>query len=532
MDQVKQYLQLLKKHHFWVLCAVGAIVGFVCWWTGAKRLAAETDTRKKTVTASFKAVTDASKKSNPPNQDFEKGVTDKNDVLKKEVLAEWRKQYEAQQALFEWPENVQQQVANLKLEDNRAFFKSNEIFLEELQKRVFELADYRRFPVIEGAEAGNPAGAGRNPQPQLDPNAEPIDLLGLVVWDPTHREQLETRYQLRRHPGDPTELSIRIAQEDIWMLENMAQVIRKTNEGALDVIAAPIKRIDSMEVAQWAINEAVRAAPKVIADAKTDAGTGDMSRMAAASTGAPPPAGAGPGGVAGATVSAADLAKASDAEILNGRYLNEQGQPLDGTAAQPYAELKLLLVRLEVVIDQRKIPNLLANCANAAIPIEPMRVNWWPVGGNKESGGMGGAARGFAAAAASPPMAGPLSRGSAPGGGGRFGPSSPSRGNDQAGGFKGFQPQPAFGGAAGAGGAASDPTKIEQTVWDVTLEVCGLVQIYNLPDEEKLGTGSSTSPGKRPSAVPTTVVALPRGTGSGGNDFRGGGRFNGGFGGR
>ncbi len=57
------------------------------------------------------------------------------------------------------------------------------------------------------------------------------------------------------------------------MLENLAKVIRKTNEGAADVIAVPIKRIDSLDVAQWAINDAVRESPKVYVDKNaTDAG--------------------------------------------------------------------------------------------------------------------------------------------------------------------------------------------------------------------------------------------------------------------
>ncbi len=48
--------------------------------------------------------------------------------------------------------------------------------------------------------------------------------------------------------------------------------------------------------------------------------------------------------------------------------------------------------------------------------------------------------------------------------------------------------------------AASD--NVEATPSDVTVEICGLVQIFNLPDVEKLGTGSAADPGKRPAGVP------------------------------
>ena len=53
---------------------------------------------------------------------------------------------------------------------------------------------------------------------------------GLVVWSKAHREALEQRYTLNRQLGTPTDMNIRLAQEDIWLLGNLAKVIRKTNE--------------------------------------------------------------------------------------------------------------------------------------------------------------------------------------------------------------------------------------------------------------------------------------------------------------
>ena len=112
--------------------------------------------------------------------------------------------------------------------------------------------------------------------------------------------------------------------------------------------------------------------------------------------------------------------------------------------------------------------------------------------------------------------------------GGTAGPAAAPGGG--LGGLSGIRP----GGSPGGIGAApvqqnvgnSKANEIEANPQDVTLEVCGLVQIYNPPDEAKLGTGSASDPGKRPNGVPTAVVRAPRG-GSGATGGIGGGGLSG-----
>ena len=258
-------------------------------------------------------------------------------------------------------------------------------------------------------------------------------------------------------------MNIRLAQEDIWLLGNLAKVIRKTNEGAEDVIAVPIKRIDSLDVAQWAINDAVRESPKVYVDKNGDGDTGVLGGGLG-----------GEGGSGGEQVTPsedpAERAKRRlDDELLNGRYLGDTGQPLGPADPAPYAEFKLMFVRMNIVIDQRKIPDLLVNCANADLPIEIVRLTMEEplisTGLKSNAAPVGGVLPG-------------LQRGA---------------------------PAPAAGRPQG-NNAASD--NVEATPSDVTVEVCGLVQIFNLPDVEKLGTGSAADPGKRPAGVPAAAVVV------------------------
>ncbi len=114
MDQVKVFLRQLKKHHFWVLVALAALVGFICWWSGAGALAAATKTNEEIVKKSFADLQDVDKSTHPANQQFAEGVNAKNDELKQKVLAEWQGAYDAQQKTFHWPELVAERLASLK----------------------------------------------------------------------------------------------------------------------------------------------------------------------------------------------------------------------------------------------------------------------------------------------------------------------------------------------------------------------------------------------------------------------------------
>ncbi|NMC19053.1 MAG: hypothetical protein GYA33_01425, partial [Thermogutta sp.] len=59
---------------------------------------------------------------------------------------------------------------------------------------------------------------------------------------------------------------------------------------------------------------------------------------------------------------------------LYGRYVDADGNPLPPTATQPFAEFKMMPVRMRLVVDQRKLDKLLVNCANSDMPIRIARV--------------------------------------------------------------------------------------------------------------------------------------------------------------
>ena len=82
-----------------------------------------------------------------------------------------------------------------------------------------------------------------------------------------------------------------------------------------------------------------------------------------------------PGGAAGATGGEEGRRRA----MLEGRYVDDKGEPLlyeseYPYAKHPYAEFKMMPIRMDLVMDQRRLPRLLVECANSNMPIEVRRI--------------------------------------------------------------------------------------------------------------------------------------------------------------
>jgi hypothetical protein len=149
----------------------------------------------------------------------------------------------------------------------------------------------------------------------------------------------------------------------------------------------------------------------------------------------------------------------------------------------PFAEFKQIFVYMKFVMDQRKVPDLLAACANSTLPIETRQVRIRPIGAGGSGGGGGGI-----------------------GGGNMFnGGAGNARG-------AGGAAKPGNAGGGGGGGAAGD---LAVTPYDMLVDVSGIIYLYNPPGENaetsNLGKGTLSSPGKRLFGVPSGSVQAPRG---------------------
>lgn len=319
-------------------------------------------------------------------------------------------------------------------------------------------------------------------------------------------------------PQPPQLNEILYAQEDLWVLKALLEVIARANKGATGRFNAAVKEIEFIRFGAAAMQNSgmidtpmAAMDPNAVAEGAGMEGTGPTAGPPAGPPGAGPPdsyqtgrraefgsGGGMEGGEGGAVVMTVDIAR--------DRYVDSSYQPLDPsvlrkvmtTPAEALPEehylavAKRIPVRMRAKIDQRKLYNFLLECANSELTLEVRQLRVNPNDSLAMSGGMSGM----------PGMPGGMSSGM-PGpmsmGGGEF-----SRRNEMAGPPSsygmGSGPGPGYGFSDGMGGGMTGMTSAvdEHSRTDVTVEIYGIIYIYNPVDKVIL---------KEPEATDTAPAA-------------------------
>ncbi|HVX14545.1 MAG TPA: hypothetical protein VHC22_25380 [Pirellulales bacterium] len=371
-----------------------------------------------------------------PNAAAKKQVDDQNTALRKQLVELWKELYERQRNVLIWPKNADLPVDPSQLKPAEEFPASlckayNETVMRAELERVFGKLQLRR-----------PKAAGSAPAIENLPFSDhPDDFDGLVAWNPQSREAILSRYHLEK--GIPSGARVRMWQEDLWLFESLVDALSPLNENTTEPLNAVLKQIDVLDVAQWATAAACQNGPTIWL-----------------------PDGAKPAKSKAPAVPAAD---GSDEAQVNGRYLDEHGEPLAAGAKQPFAEFKQIFVYLKVVIDQRRLDELLAALANASLPVEVRHlVVQVPTDSTVHP---------------APPAS-----------------EAPTTDESEASGATAAEIAPA---PSTVGNVAT----AETTPWDVVVEIGGVVYLYHPADIKKLGTGAAGTPGKRSFHVPVVATA-------------------------
>jgi hypothetical protein len=300
----------------------------------------------------------------------------------------------------------------------------------------------------------------------------------------------------------PSTRQIRLAQEDLWVYQALLRTIAATNEAQTYFHKMPVKRIDALDIAQAAAESFVKAEGRIVT-IPSAAGPGRIQTGAQAAAVGKRGSSGGQmlsSGGSGGAVRSTDI-------LTDYRYVNQLGMPLRGDEKPPFEEYNMMPIHMRLLMNQRKIVNLIVNLANSSMPIEVRRVSIRPgeqgsaidFGRFLPSKGPGG---GMGAGMPSPGPAG--TTGFMPGGeGSRHGAGGGSR--------QGV----GMGGYADADDLAAD----ERDPLDLPVEIDGIIYIFNVPKKEKLGTGTvattaaaaATAPAavKTPAATGATPAAAP-----------------------
>jgi hypothetical protein len=500
MDQLKVIWAGVVKFHFWILMVVVLLASFGTFYMSRQAIDQEVVSRIGTVESKYMNVSALNREVPTHPNDFSDEEMKKSvGLMTGDVKSAWELQYNRQRGIMVWPQEVGDVETLKKLNQ----FRPIEFFLEystppkpdpleiterevyrDYVKNVFPKvakiigANWTASMTASGGGGGESAyGAATGPVGTAVTSTAP-----LVIWETGSQSTLQREIVPWFDPTTPpSTLEICYTQEDLWVLDGVLQVIKRTNGDARENFQAPIKQID------W-----IRLGKAARADAGDVLGA---QALLAGPIGAGDPYGGGgmPGGVPYGAVGGAPVRP----DPAEGRYVDSDYKPVPASRLRSamkssapadalFAVAKRIPVQFRVQMDPTKIPSLVSECGNNPLLIEvkQVRVN------GKESAA-GASSGGFAMGAG--------------GGGGFEGDSGGGGGESAPVATESYDTGNAFN--AGAGSKTGD----------VPVEVYGIVYLFNPVDIEKLGLDkvkaetelNTTVDGPAPASAPPAVAPPP-----------------------
>lgn len=447
MDQIRTALAWLKRHHFWVLTGLIALIALGCWWKGTSTFSAKYDTDQKMIQAEFTNLKTERDKPFHPNEGINQRQGTEVTKQSADVLKVWEKLYDKQrQSVLKWPDQLAPEFRNdvekKQFGDDIGTFNRN-IYQNYIEQHFPEL------PKIIGARemlptetgAGGMEGGGRR---FMNEGAGTVGPGGELMMEDDNQicewyDQDIVRKDLD-FPQRPRALRIWKTQEDLWVYHTLLDAIAKTNEqkGATRKSNAAVKAIYSLEVGKRAAYTSRTPGrlmlPPAMAAAAAPGVEGGPPSGPGGEGGAPAMRGGempmGERGMSGDMGNGGALSAADEQRfLLSDRYLDANGLPIplgggaaaggdvaaappesgpvpgaDPNAPAPPLDMaqfgicyKRLPVRMVLQMDVRWLPQLISAFANQPLRVEvqEVRVNTPDIEGMATSGGGAGGFRGF-----------------------------------------------------------------------------------------------------------------------------------------
>ncbi len=358
MDQVKVYLAVLKKYHFWVISGLLVIVGLIGWKMGVGVLEEQFTMNRGQIQGAFQQAGGVMAVNPHPNIRFTEKLDKEHDAVKREVLLAWQLHYDRQQEIMVWPREMltDRLVAAIEILEPRGKLLPD--LCSDFENKAYRIPESweEKYNLM---------------RPVLDENDDEDDdenknkdttYTGVVVWEGL--EELPDRYHWGYAPRTD---EILLAQEDLWVYETLLKIVEATNNGATEHYLAPIRQIVSFDIAQEA-----EQAPEITIEGALNEGQRSSKEAQSSQSDSPP-------------------TKGADAtELVKGRYIDEvSGRPLPN-GPKPGAVYNLMPIRMRLLMDQRYITQLCVACGNSPVMVEPRQVLFVDEEGEGVKGGGGG----------------------------------------------------------------------------------------------------------------------------------------------
>jgi hypothetical protein len=382
MDQLKEFLGLVKRQHFWFLAPILVALGVTGGIMASKKLSEEFDGYQSAVNGYMSKMQGVTSTDQHPNKEFHAGMQALISDRRENVREAWEMKWERQKEQLKWPEQLlpkfRQRVEEMRPIEKvdptdviaRSLLASYASYIgNELPRLAAEIGAVWA-PAQQRRRGGNNFARfrGRN-QPRLN-TADQADESQIVIWNPQNQALIKERFEWG---SAPTTFEVLYAQEDLWVLASLIDIIKKTNAGAKTRSQAPVKQIDFIQIAQDVQDPGFRViVPKPLG--LEDGGDADVD---------PPPAVPATGSMSD-QYSDETTSQQDDAlsKLVANRYVNKDYAPIADleTLRTEVTVAKRIPVRLRIRMDQRHIYRLLVECANANLTFEVRQFRFNPRG--------------------------------------------------------------------------------------------------------------------------------------------------------
>ena len=424
MEKIAPVIAWLSKNRFWLASAFLTLGMLGAWFMATGAVTEETSkftSAIKSQISSGNAIKNVTAAEVPedivahPNDTTEEGMKEEMSRQVDDLVKARRARHQAQASILKWPteiigaeefvkvfgrfdppETFPSTYKGLGMEQYLKLYRTN--IPRQMDKIAKAVRTNWQFSEEKLAEMRGNLRDGRNFDPlsgrQGNTTLTDEDLAGVaVVWE---RENQSLWYKkLTEFQGyddhklatsDPTPLQVYMLQQDLWLLEAVFDIIKQINGDADASDLSTIKKIDHIAFGREALSQVGELTP-------IDA------RLGGAEDGAAPSA--------SAASAATPLDQAASTSPFHGRYVDADFKQYSADDVRdvitgkslPEENIELIVskrvpVRIGLVMDERKIAEFLAACANSPFAFEIHQVRL-----NRHNAGEGIAFNGGASAA-------------------------------------------------------------------------------------------------------------------------------------
>lgn len=393
-DNIRPAVEIVVKHHFWMLAAAVPLIVLPLTWLAAGDLSQKIKAKQGAIDSKLTSVRSVQGVAEHPNERWAEVLAGDTVKVKRETLAMWKRFYDEQAPIRAWPAESLGDDFVERASKLQPGGKLPRPLLERYQEAVKNIV--RMLPKRMGADDLMPSTTGEEDAARpKNPAAGPRPVSrSIVAWSEGDQRRIYESFDWQK---PPTTVQVQLAQEEIWMYGILCDIVKKMNARATAAFDAVIPLVEELAVGYPAAED-------------NPGGTGEnrILRVGEPAASPAPDGGGRPGGPplsrpghprfgggggSRSKAAPADGATSPDDIFRNWVYVDYGGRPLmaaEQTASLANRMIHFIPFRLRAVIDQRRLDELLVSLAASPIPIDVRQVRINPGGSSQRPGSGGG----------------------------------------------------------------------------------------------------------------------------------------------